>query len=375
MVMHKSTGIIPYILLGWWLCVISAQLQAVEVAGLYEAELEVSSQGRAERRGAIRAALTEVLIKVTGNGQVALSPGIPEILKRSDQYLQQYRYRSARLAVDPLTGHAQNQQYLWVRFDQVSLESALRKIGLSIWGHSRPETLAWLVVEQGSERRLLGSSDDSDFTDMVIGQSQRRGIPLVLPLYDLEDQQRVRITDVLGGFHESILSASERYAADAVLVGRLRDIGNDRWEGRWTLHLAGQELHWSQQGDFRAALSFGVDGVASSLASRFIRAPTNNPGELTVLVTDVLSLDDYARSDRFLSGLDNVIRVQPGQIKDDQILFNIKLRGDEQSLLQSVRLSSKNILALVKQETPAVLQQPVSVNTPVSPDIIFRLLR
>jgi len=375
MVMHKSTRIIPYILLGWWLLGISASLQAVEVAGLYEAELEVTSQGRKERRGVIRAALAEVLIKVSGNGQVTLSPGIPEILGRSSQYLQQYRYRSEKREVDPLTGLAQNQQYLWVRFDQVSLDMALRKIGLPIWGHSRPETLAWLVIEQGNQRQLLGSSDDSHFTDKVLEQSKRRGIPLVLPLYDLEDQQQVQATDVVGGFHDAILAASERYAANAVLVGRLREIADNRWEGRWTLHLAEQAFNWSQQGDFDAALGFGIDGAASSLASRFIRAPSNNPGELMVLVTDVFSLEDYARSDRFLSGLDGVIRIQPGQIKDNQILYKIKVRGDGQSLLQSVRLSSQNILALAKQEPSPVTPQPIVGNVPIVPDMTFRLLK
>lgn len=362
-------------LLGWWLWAISAGLQAVEVDGLYAAELSVTSQGRAERGRIIRSALTEVLIKVSGNGQVALSPGIPEILNRSSQYLQQYRYRSAKLAVDPLTGLAPTQQYLWVRFDQVSLDKALRAIDIPVWGRSRPVTLAWLVVEQGSQRQLLGSSDDSTFTDTVIEQSKRRGIPLDLPLYDLEDQQRIRVTDVLGGFQESILSASERYGADAVLVGRLRDIGNNRWEGRWTLHLGGRESHWSQQGDFDTVLGFGIDGATSSLVSNFVRAPTSNSGELMVMVTDVFSLEDYARSDKFLAGLDGVIRIQPGQIDKEQILFKIKVRGDQQSLLQSIRLSSQNILAITEKKLAPVTQQPIINNVPIAPDITFRLLK
>jgi len=376
-VMHNSKRIIPYILLSWWLWAISANLQAVEVDGLYEAELPVTSQGRAERSGIFRSALTEVLIKVSGNGQIALSPGIPEILNRSSQFLQQYRYRSAQLAADPLTGLASNQQYLWVRFDQVSLDKTLRSIAVPIWGRSRPVTLAWLVVEQGNQRQLLGSGDDSTVTDVVIEQSKRRGIPLDLPLYDLEDQQRVRVTDILGGFQESILRASERYAADAVLVGHLRDIGNGRWEGRWTLHLDGRESNWSQQGDFGAVLGFGIDGAASSLASNFVRAPSSNPGELKVLVTDVFNLEDYARSDQFLAGLDGVIRIQPGQIDKDKILFKLKVRGDQQSLLQSVRLSNQSVLALTEQKTVPVIPQstPGDATSISAPDITFRLLK
>jgi len=375
MAMYKLTRIIPYILLGWWLCIVSINLQAIELDGLYEAELEVNSQGRAERRGIIRSALTEVIIKVSGNGQIALSPGIPEILSRSSQYLQQYRYRSDRLEVDAVTGLAKEQKYLWVRFDQTSLDMALRAIGVPIWGRSRPVTLAWLVIEQGGRRQLLGSDDDSVFTDAVIEKSKRRGIPLDLPLYDLEDQQRVRVTDVLGGFQESILSASERYAADAVLVGRLRDIGKNRWEGRWTLHLAGRALHWSEKGDFDAVINFGIDGAASSLASRFVREPSNELGELMVLVTNVLGLEDYARSDQFLAGLDGVTRIQPRKISSDNILFKVEVRGDQQSLLQSVRLSNQNIFSLIEPATLPVAQPPIQGSAPIVPDITFRLSR
>ena len=379
--MHNSKRIIPYILLSWWLWAISANLQAVEVDDLYEAELPVTSQGRAERSGIIRSALTEVLIKVSGNGQIALSPGIPEILSRSSQFLQQYRYRSATLPADPVTGLAPSQQYLWVRFDQISLDKTLRSIAVPIWGRSRPVTLAWLVVEQGNQRQLLGSGDDSSVTKAVIEQSKRRGIPLDLPLYDLEDQQRVRVTDISGGFQESILKASERYAADAVLVGHLRDIGNGRWEGRWTLHLGGRESNWSQQGNFDAVLGFGIDGATSSLASNFVRAPSNNPGELKVLVTDVFNLEDYARSDQFLAGLDGVMRIQPGQIDKDKILFNLKVRGDQQSLLQSIRLSNQSVLALIEQKPEQKIVPVIPQTTPgdatstSAPDITFRLLK
>ena len=371
--MQKLTGITPYILLAWSLWLISTSTQAVEVTGLYEAELSVTSQGRTERQEVIRAALLEVLIKVSGNTNIALSPGIPQLLKRRNQFLQQYRYRNQRQVENPATGVGSNQQYLWVRFDKKSLDTAMRGLELSIWGRSRPSTLAWIVIENDGKRQLLSSEASTTLSKTILERAQRRGIPLDLPLLDLQDQQNIDVTDVLGGFQETIIKASQRYSADAVLVGRLRQLANQRWQGRWTLNLAGREYNWSEEGDFDAIIGFGIDGVTSTLASTYARTPGNIAGEVNVLVTDILNLDDYARSDQFLAGLDGVMRVEPEKIEKQSILFKIKLRGDQQSLLEAVRLSSQPILTEV-ETTPAAVPPPVVNKIATVPLLTFKLI-
>jgi len=378
---HALNRNIPYIVLAFWLLLSSNTLPAIEVEGLYEAEVPVTSQGRQERNDAIRTAMTEVIIKVSGNSQVTLSPGIPEILKRSRQYLQQYRYRSVDLPPDPVTGIAGTEQLLWVRFDQVALDKSLRDIEVPIWGHSRPVTLVWMATEYQGERQLLGSSDFATLTESFLQQAKRRGIPIALPLFDLEDQQRVSVTDVLGGFKEPVMNASVRYPADAILFGRMREKTLDRWEGRWTLLTAGKEYGWSQSGDLQAVLDFAVDGMAVNLAASYARTPGNTSGQLRVLVNGITNLEDYARSDSYLAALDGVIDVQAAQVERDRVLFNVKLRGDLQNLIQAVRLSSQPVLTLDAQTTePSEPTQPqpgpgqaVPANT--GPDISFRLLR
>jgi len=367
---------IPYIVLTCCLLAGSGRLLAIEVEGLYEAELPVTSQGRTERNKVVRAALAEVIIKVSGNSQVSVSPGIPEILKRSKQYLQQYRYRTVDLPPDPKTGIAGTEQLLWVRFDQVALDKSLRDIEVPIWGHSRPVTLVWMASDQQGQRQLLGSSDFAMLTDSFLAQAKRRGIPIALPLFDLEDQLRVSVTDILGGFKEPVMEASIRYPADAVMFGRIREISPERWEGRWTLNTAGKEYSWSQQGDLVTVLDFAVDGMAVNLAASYARASGNNPGQLKVLVTGITNLDDYARSDRYLAGLDGVIDVQAAQIERDHVLFDVQLRGDLQNLIQAVRLSSQQVLGVdVQPVTPTQTIPGQDLPDVPGPDISFRLLR
>lgn len=370
-----SLFILIYLFLG-----LPSVVQAIEVKGLYEAELPVVSQGRTERKKAIRTALAGILVKVTGNSQIALSPGIPELLDRSDQLLQQYRYRI--LPADDQAPDNLQEQLLWMQFNQIALDKALREIMVPVWGRSRPSTLLWLAVEpQGQPRQLLGADDDAPILQQILTLAEQRGIPLDLPLLDLVDQQQIVVSEVWAGFQDSILRASVRYPVEAVLVGRLRELPDGRWQGRWSFYQDGQTQQWQPLGLLSTVISEGIEGTALTLVSRYVSRPDRDPGELQVLVKDIRSLSDYARSERYLQALDAVIDAQPIRIDADRILYNVRVRGDRDSLLQAVQLSSQPVLVNEKIAPPnqQVAVLPLEGNPPgtekaAPPDIIFRLL-
>ncbi|MDT8404644.1 DUF2066 domain-containing protein [Sulfuriflexus sp.] len=353
----------------------SLPVRAAEVTDLYEAEVAVSGQGRTERHQAIRAALAEVLVKVSGNEQVALLPGIPQLLGESLQFLQQYRYRTT--AATGETAPAEPQQWLWLHFNQGGLDKALRKLNVPIWGRTRPSTLLWLAVEKQGERHLLGSSDESALLAGISSLAKRRGIPLVLPLLDLEDKQHIKATDVWINFEDNIRKASARYDNEAILVGRLLELGKGRWQGRWNLNLDGKLYEWSHSGELETILAHGIEGTASTLAARYVYVSTGKPGELGVLVKGIRNLADFARSERTLRELNGVTDVHARQVDDDQVLFAIKTRADRQALLEAVRLSRRPIFTPVKNDSVALA--PGKTGLPVPPqseqvaDIVFQL--
>lgn len=368
--MRRLSRLSGSIVVGICLSLNSLWLHAVEVTGLYEAELPVMSQGRAERQEVTRSGLLEVLIKITGNTNIALSPGIPQLLNRSSQFVQQYRYRN--VLDQATTTTPVNRQFLWVRFDKPALDSRLRDLGLAIWGRSRPSTLAWVVVSQaGGKRTLLGNDDGTDLSKIITTMYQRRGIPLRLPLLDIEDQNTIRVTDVSAGFQDTILRASQRYAPEAVLVGNVRQLTNQRWQARWRMTLAGREYSWSREGDIDEVVGFGVDNVTSVLASNFIGTNANQEGEVVVLVTDIFTLEDYSRSSQYLASLDGVMSVEPERVDERRILYKVKLLGDQQSLLQSVRLSSRSVLTLLDTPNTAPIPPGKTVSLPA---LKFKLL-
>jgi len=172
---------------------------AANVSGLYEAEVPVIDQAAATREKGVATALRVVLVKVTGDRNVASRSAIVPLLEEAQRYVQQYRYR----AVSPTTADGsvlpEESLELWVRFDAGTLDKRLRDLGVPIWGKQRPSTLVWLVVEDEGGRRLIGTDEESEYLSVLKERASVRGIPMLIPLLDLEDNARLKPSDVWGG--------------------------------------------------------------------------------------------------------------------------------------------------------------------------------
>lgn len=171
----------------------------------------VSDQSASGQQRAIRKAMENALVKLTGKSDVADYQGVGAIVKSADRYLRSYSFD----AVD-------NQLFYTAEFDQTMLESDVAALGLPIWGKRRPDSVLWFAFEdENDERTVLGESSASDYKDRLVAAAYDRGMPLSLPLLDLTDTLQVSIYDVWGLFSTSLESASERYGVDYVLGARL----------------------------------------------------------------------------------------------------------------------------------------------------------
>ena len=335
-----------------------------EIGGLYEAKIQVYSQKRSERALAMGAALAEVLVKVSGHRDAALSRGVAKATRRPAKFLQQYRYQalpadvrekeleSAEPGTDP--------QILFFRFDKAAVDKVLRDNGLPVWGSTRPATLAWIAVQDEDRRHLVGSGSVEPIRELIMRESQRRGLALLLPLMDLQDQIALRFADVWGGFHDPIVAASKRYRTESVLVGRLyRPIGGE-WQAQWTLIEGGQMQSWAGQGALPAeVVDEGISGVVEVLASRYAPvAGEHQAGLLAVTVTDVRTLGDYARVTRYLQSLQQVGQAHVSRVEADQITFELDVEGGSEGIAQTIALG--NVLVLKKQLQNEVEDSQVS---------------
>ena len=69
----------------------------------------------------------------------------------------------------------------------------------------------------------------------MLAGAQRRGMPLQLPLLDLEDQTQLTPADLWSDYQPAIRQASARYPHDVIVVGRLRAQTDGRWRGAWSI--------------------------------------------------------------------------------------------------------------------------------------------
>lgn len=316
-------------------------VHAAEVKGLYRAEVPVSGQGADEREAALSSALDEVLTKVTGYGGVAEEPEVADLVKDPTHLVLQYRYRAS--PPDPDAPADAPTQVLVVSFDKAAVNEALRSHGLPIWGAARPTTLVWLAVEEAGRQRLIGANDEAGIGSIMRESAKRRGLPLLLPLLDLQDRSQVQVADVWAGFQDTVVRASSRYQAQAVLIGRAYRDGSGQWRARWWLD-QGQSggAHWDTGGPgIATVLEEGVDGAADRLAARFAQTyRATGMASLDLRIDQVSDLTAYARVMKYLRSLGGVKDVAVLEVQPGTLTCQLALEVPARTVVQTIALGS-----------------------------------
>ncbi len=335
---------------------------------LYEAEVPVDDQGEQQRAQAVHTAMNQVLIKVTGDSEITTNPKVDDLLGHAQKYVQRFSYRT--VAGTPSGEDPQSaipQQMLLVHFDPVAIMHFLREAGIPVWGQTRPTVLVWLAVEQDGERYMVAGDREQDLQHQILQEAARRGVRVFLPLYDLQDQQVLGVADVWGNFQQVIAQASQRYGADAVVVGRVYRHASQDWRARWTLYEGRNSSSWQDDGgDVSDVVGQGVDGLADTLAQQFAQVISETvEGSVGLKVTGVSSVEDYARVTKYLAGLDLVSRVEVERVTGDSVFMQLALLGDAKRLAQHIRLGT------TLEQVPTVPGTPVAAK---DNPLVYRLL-
>ena len=310
---------------------------AGEVRGLYEAQVPVPSKRAADREAALGVALRQVVTKVSGRREAGSNPIVAQALRAPGRFLQQYEYRAA--ASDEAAAPGLR---LWTRFDADVVEGLVRDAGLPVWGRTRPAVLVWAAVERDGERQLLGSEDWTGMLGSLRQSAGQRGIPLLIPLLDLEDRAALGIADLWAGFTDDVRAASARYETEAILVVRAEQVLSTLWEARWSLLLPDAEQHWNTQSDVaELLLEDGMHIAADVLASRYANlADLGATGRVALVVTAIRTVEDYARALAYLGSLDEVEGVEVVQVDPGQIRFDVDVRGGRAAIRQIIALGT-----------------------------------
>lgn len=254
---------------------------AAQVDDLYQVREAVTSQQPEERSAALGRALETLLQRLTGDAKAVQSPGLEGVRQDPQQLVSQYVYEGGSLVVD---------------FDPLTTENKLRQAGVPIWGANRPLILTWWLNSNAAGSNLVG--DGQEASAPLRQAAQHRGLPLRLPLADLEEQLVATPENLAAGQPDALQPASERYAADALLAVNARE-QDGQWQAEWRLWLGDAREQGSAQGADPQALADAVLlAVSQRLAPRFLVKP-GTAGAMTLEVQGV-DLSRYAELERLL---------------------------------------------------------------------------
>jgi hypothetical protein len=322
-------AILPAILLATLLAVSgNARAQRVEgdravARGVYQAEVQVRSQGQGDRKAGFARALSQVFGKLSGDRAAASHPGVAEELRRAADYVDGYDYRQDE-GVSPSTGAPIYTTTLVVRFDQDKVDDIAAVLGLPIWPQPRPKPVLWLAIDDGSGPRLVGLGK-SDAARSVLDRAQERGYRLGLPGGSAAEQAAVGA--IWRGDAAAIASISSRYSPPMQLVGKLYREGGG-WTGDWIFIDHGKVLsRWSSDDrSARRAMAAGADGAADALVARYAKAaPVGPAGRYQVAFTGLDGSQDYMQLMAWLHSQSMVRDVKPLRATPERLELELEL--------------------------------------------------
>ena len=332
------------------LLVVAQKLNAVTLENLYQAEVLSESQSDEQRRIDASEGLSQVLMRVSGRSDILQNPVIVAALKTPEQYYSEFSYARVEAVndeaaalpqpgLDPLPAET-SRQVMRIRFAPSLIAKILREAGLPVWGSNRPSVLSWMAIDDESGRQVLGEANPSLFAKTLNQAARARGVPLLLPLWDLEDSRGVSSSEIWGRFLGRIEAASKRYSPDKILVFRAESEFSNQWRGDWSLGEGGQWRSGTVYGESQAQLATALVGVLASVLSEQY-AVTSTRSEVRLTVEGITEIQDYAEVSRYLEGLTQVMSVQPVRILTDMVEFKLRSEGEVQQIIDVIALDRK----------------------------------
>ncbi|MCX2889611.1 MULTISPECIES: DUF2066 domain-containing protein [unclassified Pseudomonas] len=316
------------------LALMSASVMAENVSGLYQVREPVSGQGAEARTAATAKALDTLVLRLTGDPKAAQNPALAELRKDPQQVINQ------------VGSEAGPPESVLVEFDPGSTERALRKAGLALWGSNRPSILGWWLYDSAEGSNLVGDGQAS--AQPLRRAAQHRGLPLRLPLADLQEQLVANAKQLEASDPAPLRQAAERYGADALLAVHAQE-ADGKWQGKWQLWLGDQREQGSAEGADQAALADAVMlAVSTRLAPRYV----TRPGASSQLQLQVqgMNLQRYAELARVLEPYGPRLQLAEGTT------LTYGVTGNREQLRAQ--------LGLAKLQEVPVEQAPVAPATP-----------
>ncbi|MDP3334138.1 MAG: DUF2066 domain-containing protein, partial [Methylococcaceae bacterium] len=319
------------LLSGLLLC---APVFAAEVRGLYETEVIANSPSNEDKNAAFKDALTVVLGRILAGDNVLQDRAVQATLANAPRFVKQHQYSltEANLAAD---NEARNMRVL---FDEQALLEALKTSKLKVWGDIRPETLLWLVVEENGRRSFYKADSMPELSVALSKGAKQKGLPLLYPLSDLDEQRQLSVNDVLSAYPQNLLNVSERYGVVSILAGRVVKM-QQCWKGDWAFYFDDRVEQWSKScGTLNEVVATGLSGVYTQLAGYYAAKPdgVESAGVVVLKIAGINGANDISRVTQYLQSLSMVKSVSWVDSQAGINRYQVSYQGNRHAFEESV---------------------------------------
>ncbi|KPV90245.1 hypothetical protein AN395_03283 [Pseudoalteromonas sp. P1-30] len=308
-------------------------VSAVEVTDLYQDILKVDDKSRDTRLAASRKALLNVLVKVSGDESADQNKLAQQRTKNISDYMLKFEYDEK----------ANGQLNLVVKFEARKINELIKELNLPLWGVQRPLVAIWLGIEDNWRRELVTQESYPQLEQLIYDKAGRRGLPVVVPLLDLQDRRLVGIPEVWGNFSEPVEEASRRYSAERSITARMyQEPDSETWILDW--RFTNDDLFDSNrlEGDKQQIVGQMIDSLAMGLANEYAIDPNAyyEQAAATLTLKGTQSFVDIELAKRRLQSLSVVTQATIMRKTPEFVEFKLNHTGSVGDLKKGLGLDS-----------------------------------
>lgn len=306
----------------------------------FSAQVPVSSQRASDRNVALTQALANVLVKVSGSLDAPETELGRKAQANAGAYVQQFRY------IQPNQSQREEGVSLLLKadFDPGKVRRLLKDSGQGVWPSNRPQTLIWAIEDTPENGRQIITDASNPRVAGIFERAQERGLPLLWPLWDLDDQFMLSAESLWELDDEAILAASARYDVTTVLIARYSQTSGDEWFATWQFYHAGEQRSYDFRTENPSELgAVGLDPLVTFLAERYAVQSSTDENELLQVVElqGVDSYHNYSVALDYMAKQPLIRQVSLVGVRDRELVLHILLSGTWQQLSDALALDRK----------------------------------
>ncbi|MBT5004782.1 MAG: DUF2066 domain-containing protein [Porticoccaceae bacterium] len=332
---------------------VSPYCAAEEVNDLYSAMVPIADQSSSAREQGVLDALQNVLIKLTGNSQTFQSTRLAPFLSNANGYVDALSFEDLPLDLNAKDYLSDSPGFgLRVKFSRSAIDLLIRQAQLPILPSNRPKFLVWIIRDDPTAGRGFIGEDvaaestidsvDAVFLTRFDRAMRSRGIPYILPTFDLEDQLVLPIEQAWNLKADDLALASQRYQTDGWIALRFYRTSTGEVRGSWLYQAGGRR----QLNDFRSEgdehfLEMAVDNLLDRMTRSFSYIPRSDTNKLLLEIYNVNSYSAYQSVLKQLKKLEVIDSVDLFSTRGNQLIMSVEAEGGQELLRNALVRSGR----------------------------------